>query len=189
MAEAKPTKRTAKPEADLTAQARRRADEIDALVKRANAGDRRALPALRKAFDELPGLWEENGDLARHAEAAWLSAVARKDEVFKEGLARKLKAMRRELNGPAPSPLERLLVARIVANWLTLQYAEALYAQRMKDGNLPLDVSTHQQERIDRSQRRYLAAIRALAHLRRLQVPALQVNVAEKQINVAGAAG
>ena len=97
--------------------------------------------------------------------------------------------MRRELNGLAPRPLERLLVARIATNWLTLQYAEALYAQRMKDGNLPLDVSTHQQERIDRSQRRYLAAIRALAHLRRLQVPAVQVNVAEKQINVAGAAG
>ncbi len=48
-------------------------------------------------------------------------------------------------------------------------------------------MSPHQQERIDRSRRRYLAAIRALAHLRRLQVPAVQVNVAEKQINVAGA--
>jgi hypothetical protein len=174
-----------KPKAGALAEAERRAAELRALVERANAGDKRAMPALRKLFDATPGLWEANGDLAHHAETAWIRTIAgARDEVFKEALARKLRALRHDLGGPAPSQLERLLVARIVANWLTLQYAEALYAQRMKDGGLSLDVSTHQQERIDRCQRRYLAAIRALAHVRRLQLPAVQGNVADKQVNV-----
>ena len=42
------------------------------------------------------------------------------------------------------------------------------------------------QEAQDRAQRRYLAAMRTLAQVRRLLTPAVQVKIAEKQINVAG---
>jgi len=37
-----------------------------------------------------------------------------------------------------------------------------------------------------RAQRRYLAAIKALAMVRRLGIPAVQINVADQQINVMG---
>jgi hypothetical protein len=40
---------------------------------------------------------------------------------------------------------------------------------------------------MDRAHRRYLSAIKALALVRRLAVPVLQVNIARKQVNVAGA--
>ncbi len=45
---------------------------------------------------------------------------------------------------------------------------------------------TFHQQRIERAQRRYLAAIKALAQVRKLGVPAVQVNIGDKQINVAG---
>jgi hypothetical protein len=41
-------------------------------------------------------------------------------------------------------------------------------------------------QRIERAQRRYLSAIKALVQVRMLVVPAVQVNIGEKQINVAG---
>jgi hypothetical protein len=57
---------------------------------------------------------------------------------------------------------------------------------------MSLELSTHCQERVDRCQKRYLAAIKALAQLRRLEqrgplvaVGVGQVNVAERQMNVA----
>ena len=38
----------------------------------------------------------------------------------------------------------------------------------------------------DRAHRRYLSAIRTLAQVRRLLTPAVQINVGENQVNVAG---
>jgi hypothetical protein len=40
------------------------------------------------------------------------------------------------------------------------------------------------QKRIDHASRRYLAAIKAQAVVRRLQVPTMQVNIGEKQVNL-----
>ena len=55
----------------------------------------------------------ETGDVAWQAEQAWLKAYAGTDEFAKEVTARRLRALRQDLNGPDPTPLERLLVARI----------------------------------------------------------------------------
>ena len=41
------------------------------------------------------------------------------------------------------------------------------------------------QRRLSLAQSRYLSAIRTLAQVRRLQVPAVQVNIAREQLNVA----
>jgi hypothetical protein len=181
VAETKKAKRP--PAVGGAVQAKSEADQIMALVDRANQGDTTVLPALRKVFDEHPELWGENGDLARIVETAWLKRMGGKDELFKESVSRHLRALRKELRGPTPSPLERLLVDRIGVCWLALHYAEAIYAQTV--GDLTLKQGEHYQDRIDRSQKRYLAAIKALAQIRRLQVPMLQVNVAEQQVNVA----
>lgn len=181
---------------DLEAEAGRLTD----LAQRATGGDAGALGELRKALDADPGWWDRTGDVAWQAQTRWLDAYAGRDEFTKEVVRRKMGALRRELRGPGCSPLERLLVERIVLTWLVLHYAEGLYAQRMAaPGGVPLDLSTHCQERIDRAQKRYLAAIKALATLRRLQqrgplvavgvAQVGQLNVAEKQVNVAAETG
>jgi hypothetical protein len=43
------------------------------------------------------------------------------------------------------------------------------------------------ERRVTQCQKRYLAAVKALAQVRRLMRPFIQVNIAEKQINVVGA--
>jgi hypothetical protein len=39
---------------------------------------------------------------------------------------------------------------------------------------------------MDRAHKRYLSAIKTLATVRKLALPVLQVNIAKKQVNVAG---
>ena len=51
-----------------------------------------------------------------------------------------------------------------------------------------LTLGAYHRDRQDRAHRRYLQAITALARVRRLQLPALQVNIAQQQIVANGTA-
>jgi hypothetical protein len=76
-----------------------------------------------------------------------------------------------------------VLVERVVACWLQVQDADVRYAQAK---NLSVTWGECYQRRMDRAHRRYLSAVKALALVRKLAVPVLQVNIARKQVNVAG---
>ena len=159
-----------------------------ALLARANQGDPQALAALRVGFEEDPALGDAFGDLASRAEGALVALAAGQNEVVQEAVRRKLEGLKRELAGESPSPLERLLVARITATWLQVSYAEAQYAAALKGDNVSIGRSEYLQRRCERAQRQHLTAIRALAQVRRLLVPMVQLNIAEQQ-NITQAAG
>jgi len=158
--------------------------QVNALLPDANAGNPGALAELRSALDAHPELWGEVGNVARQAELALVRAVAGHNGVAKEAIIRRLDTLRQELARPAPTPLELLVVDRVVVGWLAVAVAEGAYHQSLERGIHHADDEFHQR-RVERAQRRYLAAIKALATVRRLGVPALQVNIGEKQINVA----
>jgi hypothetical protein len=130
-----------------------------------------------------PHWLEPCGNLAKHAENALIRKFAAKDLAVREGLQKKLEVMRDELAGREPAPLERLLAERIVACWLHVYHLEAVYANK---DSMSLDLAMHYQKCIDRAHRRYLSAIKTLATVRKLALPVLQVNIAKKQVNVAG---
>ena len=156
------------------------------LLKRANEGEGAALVELRELCAGHPELWAGLGDLAAQAQAMLITAIAGPNAVVAEAVGRAVAALLQELAGPEPPPLERLLVARIVACWLQLHYAEARHAQQL--GTLTMAQGEYHQRTIERAQRRYLAAIKALAQVRRLLTPSVQVNIAEaggQQINLA----
>jgi hypothetical protein len=81
--------------------------------------------------------------------------------------------------------LEHLLADRVAISWLSLTVVEGTYHQALERGLSQANDMFHQQ-RIERAQRRHLAAIKALAQVRKLGVPAVQVNIGDKQINVVG---
>jgi hypothetical protein len=163
--------------------AARAADEVRALLTRAQQGDEAALPVLRQLLQDPAKVDQLGGDLARQAEVSMVKAAAGTNLMFQEALMRKLELLRAELAGPNPTPVERLLVERVVACWLQVQDADIRYAQG-KD--LGLKWGAYSQDRMDRAHRRYLSALKALALVRKLAVPVLQVNIAKKQVNVAG---
>jgi hypothetical protein len=142
--------------------------DLATLLERAREGDGEALSTLRTVVDSTPGLWAQLGDLARLAEQAWIDLIAGSDPLFREALERRIKALQAELSGADPSPLVRLLARRVVASWLQLQQADAACAQAI---NLPIRQAVYLEKRQGAAHRRHLAAVAALATVRRL-VPA-----------------
>ena len=163
---------------------RERRITLAAMLMAAERGGEKILPALRKRFDEDPDLWEQAGDLALQAERSVLSLAAGKNALAFEAMERKADQLRGELVGLSPTPLERLLVDQIIICWLQVNQAERTCVGFFQDGGGMAEAEFHQR-RLDRAQRRYLAAIRTLAQVRRLLAPTVQVNIAEQQVNVA----
>jgi len=162
---------------------KRETPDILTLVRHAEAGNEVATTSLRKLMNDVPGAWERAGNLAIKAENALVSVAAGKDEILREALTKKLATLKEEIAGG--TPLERLLGERIVACWLNLHYIDALYANRLS--NISWAESEYFQRRQERANRQYLSAIRTLAQVRRLLVPAVQVNIGAQQLNVANA--
>jgi hypothetical protein len=155
---------------------------VEDLVSRASAGDETTLPAIREWLLKVPGVADRlGGNLAATARRCLIDKVGGTNHLVKESLTRKLEELRDELAGP--TPVERLLVDRIVTCWLHLHHLELRYAEQ---DNMSLSLATYYGRSLDRAQKRYLSAIKALAQVRRLALPILQLNIAKRQVNVAG---
>jgi hypothetical protein len=157
--------------------------DLKALLRRVQEGDEEAVPRLREILDATPTLARRFVDPAVQVERSMIQTYAGDDLRVKETMPRTLRALRNELAGADPSPLEQILVERVVATWFQLQYFETLYAQNMKE--LTNTQSEYHQKRLDHAHRRHLSAIKTLAQIRKLG-PAVQINIADKQINTAG---
>jgi hypothetical protein len=94
--------------------------------------------------------------------------------------------LRKDLAGENPSPLERLLVERIISCYLHVHFAESEYSGTVGRG-VSIALAEYMQKRLDRANKRYLQALKALAQVRKMG-PAVQINIADRQLNVAGPA-
>jgi hypothetical protein len=99
-------------------------DEFRAIIDRANAGDLHSLRQLQQILDERPEIWQSIGDLAKNAELAMIRLISGKSVLLREAMERSLKALRNNISPADPSPLEKLLVDRIVITWMRVQYIE-----------------------------------------------------------------
>ncbi len=156
--------------------------EVRALLKRTHAGDETTLPVVRRMLDDPAAVRMFGGDLAHEVNASFVKAMAGDNVGFREAALKKLELLRAELLGDGPTPVERVLVERVVACWLQVQDAELRAAQGQKDATFKL-LDFHQR-RMDATNRRFLAAVRTFALVRKLAVPVLQVNIARRQVNV-----
>src|SRR5262249_6343659 len=120
-------------------------DELWALVKRAEKGDAATLPALRKLVQDPANVHLFGGGLAETVESSFIKGLGGENLVFRTALSRKLEVMRAELLGSDPTPVERLLVERVVACWLQVQDAEVRFAQGQ--GNLSIKQADYYQRR------------------------------------------
>jgi len=162
-------------------------EKLRDLLGKAHNGDEDAVPKIRQILTEHPDLARQFADVARIAEDALIEVMTKEQDLAaKELILCQLEAVREEIAGKNPSPLERLLSERVVVTWLEVQYFEALYAQNMR--NLRMPQAEHHQKRLDRAHRRHLSAIRALAQIRKLLkgTAITQINIADKQINTVG---
>jgi hypothetical protein len=95
-----------------------------------------------------------------------------------------------DLAGPRPSPVEMVLAETAATSWFAYRLHEARYSSAATSGEgMSLVQSEHAQRRMDRAHRRFLSTVKTLAAVRRLALPALQINVASQQVNQLNAGG
>lgn len=154
------------------------------VIERAQRGDHSALPALKGILDA--GRYALAEGVAELAHNAVLGRLAGKDLVCRELLKRDVTRLAAELAGGDPTPLERLLAERSALCWLDATTLDILYAA---DAGLTPAQSEHAGRARDRAHRRFLAAARALAQVKKLGLPAVQINIGRNQLNVTGGGG
>jgi hypothetical protein len=158
--------------------------EMQDIIRRAKSGDESVMPALRGLLDQIPEIRELLGsEINRTVEYSLCKALAGdKHHAFYEAIKRKLAAMRAELEGDAPSALESLLVDRIAACWLQVHEIDLRYAQAGECSQTQMESLVRRQ---NGAHKRYLSAVKALAVVRKLGIPSIQVNIGKNQLNVA----
>lgn len=143
-------------------------EEFDHLAGLANAGDLDAIKQLRQLFDNHPEIWQQIGDLAKHAELTLARGVSKGELVMFESVRRMVQKLKRELGHNDASPLEKLAIQRVTICWLELQYAAAVFP--IVTGK-PTAADTFGLKQKDSAQRRFDAALKSLATLRKLLPP------------------
>ena len=155
------------------------------LYEHANTGNPEALELLRKQYQDKPELARIRGNMARTARESRLKQIlGDKAQGTALAIRKKMQDIVKQVAGDKPTPLERLLAERVAMCWLDVQDHELRYSMLEND---TLTKYEWRSRMLDRAHHRYLAAIKALATVRKLSVPVLQVNIAEKQINTVGA--
>ena len=165
-----------------------RDERFSNLLGEMNAGKPAAASEMLALCRAFPDYWKRVGGLEYSAEASWLRLMAPGDvprEVFtRESITDELDRRRRAMRNDGDSPLERLLIDRLLAAWLQALYTDIRYAQFLSQNAGTIKECEYLQKRAERAHRQFLRAVQALATVRRLIAPA-QVNIGQNQINVA----
>jgi hypothetical protein len=180
-------KRRQKPMSNAIEKARQ--SQIKALESRARNGDVDAAREFWRQVDTnaqtRADMVKQVGDFAALSLRHLLNQVGEGNPLFAEGIRRQLEEMRSELGGIDPPVLERLLIDRVCVCWLQLHYFETQATLAIETDSM--EQSLFREKKVDGATRRYHSSIKALAQVRKLQLPTLQINVAEKQVNIFGA--
>jgi hypothetical protein len=156
------------------------------LVKRAQSGDPRAIRPLREFIRAQPAASIAlGGDLALETVRAQVRTLSGQNFAQAEAIFQKTEELRLQLAGESheQSGIERLLVEEVVLAWLHYHRLELMYATQAQP---TFSSDGYYQRELTAAHRRYLAAMRTLIDARRRPLPNIQINVADKQVNVAG---
>jgi hypothetical protein len=137
-------------------------DEFEHLAARAAAGSEEALDEFRKVLRANPQVYRILGDLSQHARRCLIDLIAGGSLVARETALQRAEEVRQDLLAEGDSPLERLAVDQVVTTWLDSNLQQIGLSQDHRKETLRL----RWEQRLDRAQRRHLAALTALAEVR-----------------------
>jgi|SRR5215212_6094151 len=173
---------------ELTDSARERIRDLQALADKAEDGDAEARNELRAALREsTPEIIARCSNTARVYRGVLAKTASGGDPLVEEAIKERAARMASEVAGENPTPLEALLADRIASLWVLVELQEALnaawYRQSEVGNRVSPDYLLKTVKMQESAHRRYLAAIRELARVRKLQAntPGIQFNT---QINL-----
>jgi hypothetical protein len=159
--------------------------DIQKILKRAEKGDQDCLPDVRALLadpDNGPNYRECFGSSVGWLRQTLIQKAMGKNVLGQEAVEQELDRIRAELEGPNPTPIERLLAERASLCWFILNRYENAYANA---NGWNISQADLQHRKIDKAHARFLSAVRTLAQVRKLALPTLQVNIGQNQVNMA----
>jgi hypothetical protein len=174
---------------ELSEETRARLAELRAVSEKAEAGDKEARKELRRLVRaSSPEVVGRAADIGRRAGRVLAHTAAGGDLLTEEALYAKLDTMRVEIAGENPTSLEVLLTERVVACWMLVELFDRLMAAQLwketpEEKRVPDRALRHYLRWQESANARFLAAVRELARVRKLQAgaPPVQVNT---QVNI-----
>lgn len=137
---------------------------------------------LADLFNSDPTVWRAAGDMVEQAARMLIGKIA-STHAIKASMTRGWEQLPLDLARPSDGELERLLVQQVVVAWLHLGYVEYQYSAMTTLEGVTIRRAEYWERRLSAAQRRYLRATETLARVRRLQLPAVQVNIGNQQVN------
>ena len=143
-------------------------EHLKEVLAQAERGDDTDLRKLRAALEAHLATWEQYRDLARQARDSWLDYIAGDNLVLRESLTRRLGAFGEDLTAEQSSPLEQLLIGRLVACLLLTECADLVCTRSLTGSESARRIA---RRRPEVAQRRLLTAIKQLFSARKLLKP------------------
>ena len=95
-------------------------------VDAANLGDKDKLRELKELLDQHPEIWNQLGDLSKHAVLSLVRMIAGGNMLLQESIIRSMQQLTLDLSeSQKPTTAERLLISGVVCAWLEVQLAIA----------------------------------------------------------------
>jgi len=138
-------------------------DEFDAVVERATAGCPEALRELQHLLKRNPAIYERLGDLSHHVQQCLVDLVAADSMLAQESLRLKILDLRCQLGNGDVDLLQQLLIDQVITTWLDVHFQQIGFSQPRESK----PDTRHWQWQLDRAQKRHLAALKALAEVRK----------------------
>jgi hypothetical protein len=159
------------------AEASERIKALQELSQKAQDGDKGARGKLRKAVQESsPVVVARCSDFARTYRRLIARTAAAGDPLIEDAVMTRAEMMRLEIAGENASALELLLTDKIVTLYLLSELHESLTTAQLSRDNtehqVPVSYTLQMVKWQESVNRRYLAAIRELARVRKLQAGA-----------------
>lgn len=166
--------------------------ELRALSQKAEGGGAEGAEATKELKHKLreasPAVIARASDIGRKSQHLLIETASGGDPLTELALSGRLDMMREEVAGENPTPLEVLLTERVVSCWLLVELFDRLMAAQLskempKEKRVPDRVLRHYLRWQESANSRFLAAVRELARVRKLEAgaPPFQVNT---QVNI-----
>lgn len=143
-------------------------------------------PEDKKALDTLlreqPAIWRLAGDMVEKTANKLINHYGG-HYLVQASLKSAWESLPKELAQPGDGELERLLVQQVVLAWMKLAFIEYQHEHNLTEGSTTIKLADFWERRLNAAQRRYLRATETLGRIRRLNLPAVQINIGEQQVN------
>ena len=158
--------------------------ELRKLIKQTNKAKpaKKDLQALRQFLRDRPELWRITGDMAEQSIRHLSNTMGENSALLRESLETGCRQLQKELGMDSDTLLEELLIQQVVMAWLRLTNIEFQYTG-VTGGEQLIRRVDHWERRLNAAQRRFFRACETLARIRKLNVPMIQVNIGQQQVN------